>query len=171
MANIKTREKVVIGVMGIAVLYAAFEFLMPRKKDIGIDVKQKTEELNTFVTTLSAGMGKDTAKNLGSLIFARAEKEWARDPFLDEKSFKAWARAKEVAKELPKETAAAPKIEFVYSGYVETNRKRMAIINGVEYQEGENLDIKGYVLKSASPSSVVIENRGIGATVNVPLLE
>jgi len=27
------------------------------------------------------------------------------------------------------------------------------------------------VLKSVSPSRVVIENRGIGATINVPMLE
>ena len=67
--------------------------------------------------------------------------------------------------------AAAPKIEFVYSGYLEVDRKRMAIINGMEYREGEGLDIKGYVLKSVSPSSVVIENRGTGATINVPLQE
>jgi type II secretory pathway component PulC len=41
----------------------------------------------------------------------------------------------------------------------------------MEYREGASLDTKGYVLKSVSPSRVVIENRGIGATVNVPLLE
>ena len=47
----------------------------------------------------------------------------------------------------------------------------LAIINGIEYSEGESLDVKGYVLKSASPTKVVIENRGTGATVNVPLPE
>ena len=64
-----------------------------------------------------------------------------------------------------------PKIEFVYTGYLEVGRKRMAIINGMEYREGEALDIKGFVLKSVSPTKVVIENRGIGATLNVPLQE
>ena len=171
MANLETRQKIILGVMGIVILYAAFEFLMPKKKATAIDVKQKTEELNTFVTTLSAGMGKNEAKSLGPLIFARAEKEWVKDPFLDEKAFKAWIRAKEALKELPKEKAPPPKVDFVYSGYVEADHKRIAVINGLEYQEGENLEIKGYVLKSVSPSSVVIENRGIGAIVNVPLLE
>jgi len=168
MANLETRQKIILGVMGIAVLYAGFQFLMPKKKSIAIDVKQKTEELNTFVTTLTAGMGKDEGKALAPLIFARAEKEWVKDPFLDEKSFKALAAAKELSNELPK---VLPKVEFVYSGYIEAGRKQMAIINGMEYQAGENLEAKGYVLKSVSPASVVIENRGIGATVTVPLLE
>jgi len=98
MASLATRQKIIFGVMGIAVLYGAVDFLMPKKKDIGIDVKQKTEELNTFVTTLSAGISKDTAISLGPLIFARAEKEWAKDPFLDEKSLKEWIKAKEPIK-------------------------------------------------------------------------
>jgi len=169
MANLGTKQKIIIGVMGIAILYAAVDFLTPKKTPV-IDVKQKTEELNTFVTTLSAGMGKDTAKNLAPLIFSRAEKEWTQDPFLDEKSFRAWSKAKEGAA-APKEGAAAPKIEFVYAGYLEMDRKRIAIINGVEYEEGEALDIKGFSLKSVSPARVVIENRRIGATVNVPIQE
>ncbi len=159
----------ILGVMGIAVLYGAFDFLMPvSKKGPAVDITNKTVELNTFVTDLAASIGKDTSKNLETLIFSRAEKEWSQDPFLGAKAFKAWTQAKVADKE---PVAAAPKIDFVYSGYLEVGQKRMAIINGVEYPEGENLDVKGYVLKSVSPTGVVIENRGIGATTNVPLLE
>lgn len=153
--------------MGIAILYAAVDFLMPKKKNPVIDEKQKTEELNTFMTALSAGMGKDAVKNLGPLIFSRAEKEWTQDPFLDNKSFKAWVQVKKPVKE----GTPAPKIDFTYTGYLEMGRKRIAIINSIEYSEGESLDVKGYVLKSVSPTRIVIENRGTGATVNVPLLE
>lgn len=167
MANLGTRQKIIIGVMGIVILYAAVDFLMPKKKNPVFDLKQKTEELNTFVTTLSAGMGKDAPKSLGPLIFSRAEKEWTSDPFLDEKSFKAWVQAREQVKEV----VAAPKFEFVYSGYLEVNRKRMAIINGSEYQEGEALDIKGFVLKSVSPARVVIVNTATKAALTIPLLE
>ncbi|MCX5820495.1 MAG: general secretion pathway protein GspB [Deltaproteobacteria bacterium] len=101
-------------------------------------------------------------------FFSRAEREWTQDPFLDSRAYKSWTQVKVPAKDAG---AAAPKIEFVYTGYLEVDRKRMAIINGMEYREGEGLDTKVYVLKNVSPSSVVIENRGIGATVNVPLLE
>ncbi|MFH2076535.1 MAG: hypothetical protein ABIJ57_14515 [Pseudomonadota bacterium] len=172
MAGLATRQKIILGVTGIAVLYGAVDFLMPKKKDIGIDVKQKTEDLNTFVTTLSAGISKDTAISLGPLIFARAEKEWAKDPFLDEKSLKEWIKAKEpIKKGLLKEGMIAPKIEFSYAGYIEVDRKRMAIINGIEYGEGDALDIKGFVLKSVSPARVVIVNTATKATLTVPLQE
>jgi hypothetical protein len=168
MAKMGKRQMIILVVMVIVILYAAFDYLAPRKKIAGVDMAQKTAELKTFVTGLTAGLGKELSKNLGPLIFSRAEKEWTQDPFLDSRAYKSWTQVKVTAKEA---AAAAPKIEFVYSGYLEVDRKRMAIINGMEYKEGEDLDTKGYVLKSVSPSNVVIENRGIGATVNVPLLE
>jgi hypothetical protein len=169
MAKMGKREMIILGVMAVVILYAASDYLMPKKKTPGMDMVQKTAELKTFVTDLTASLGRDSSKNLGTLIFSRAEREWVQDPFLDGKSYKSWTQVKAVtAKEAG---VAAPKVEFVYSGYVEVGRQRMAVINGMEYSEGDGLDTKGYVLKSVSPSSVVIENRGMGATINVPLLE
>lgn len=159
---------IILGVMAVVILYFAFDYLAPKKKIPGVDMTQKTAELQTFVADLTTGSGKDSSKNLGTLIFSRAEREWTQDPFLDSRAYKSWTQAKAADKE---PVVAAPKIEFVYSGYLEVDRKRMAIINGMEYREGDGLDTKGYVLKSVSPSRVVIENREIGATVNVPLLE
>lgn len=169
MTKLGKRELIILGIVAIVILYAIFDFLSPNKKDSGIDTVQKSEELNTFVTELTGSMAKETSKNLGTIIFSRAEKEWAQDPFLDGKAFKAWTASKTInARE---EASAVQEIEFIYSGYLEVGSKRMAIINGIEYNEGEVLDVKGYVLKSISPSRVLIENRGIGATINVPLQE
>jgi hypothetical protein len=170
MAKMGKRQMIILGVMAIVILYAAYDYLAPKKKILGVNMAQKTAELNTFVTGLTAGLGKEPSSNLGTLVFSRAEREWSQDPFLDSRAYKSWTQVKVTAKEAGA-AAPAPKIEFIYAGYLEVDRKRMAIINGMEYSEGETLDTKGYVLKSVSPSNVVIENRGIGATVNVPLLE
>jgi hypothetical protein len=162
------REKIILGVMAIAILYAAFDYLTSNKKAQREDMGQKTDELNTFVTDLTASRGKDISKNLGALVFSRAEKEWTQDPFLDSKAYKLWTEAKTPAKETH---AAAPKIEFAYTGYLEIDQKRMAIINGMEYREGEALDIKGFVLKTVSPTRVAIENSTTRTLLNVPLQE
>jgi len=158
---------IILGVMGIVILSAAFYFLAPKKKASIPSMANKTVELNTFVTDLNAGLAKDATRNLNILIFRRAEKEWKQDPFLDAKSYRAWSKAREPAKA----GAAAPKIEFTYSGYLEVNSEKMAIINGMEYREGEELDVKGFVLKSVSPARVVIENRAARAAQTIPLQE
>ena len=157
--------------MAIVILYAAVDFLTPARKTSATNLKQKQDELNTFVATMTATLGKNAPKNLGPLIFSRAEREWTQDPFLDEKSHRSWVQAKTTMKEKEKVAIAAPKVEFTYSGYIEVGGKRMAIVNGNEYKEGEALDINGYVLTSVSPARVVIVNRATKAEQNVSLQE
>ncbi|MFO7665427.1 MAG: hypothetical protein R6V76_02270 [Desulfobacterales bacterium] len=171
MAKLAKREKIILGVMAIAIIFAAFVYLSPTKKSPGTteNVAEKTAELNTFTAGLAGTLKEDTMKNPGTLILARAEKEWARDPFLNSRDLVRWNEVK--AKKAKEESAAVAKIDFVYSGYFEVRGKRIAIINGIEYNEGEALDMKGYMLKSVSPEKVVIENRGIGAKISVPMLE
>jgi hypothetical protein len=171
MENLETRQKVILGIMVIAILYVAVDFLIPKKKDSAMNLKQKQEELNTFMATMTATLGKNAPQNLGLLIFSRAEKEWPQDPFLDEKSHRSWIQARTMMKEKEKDTNVAPKIEFTYTGFIEVGGKRMAIVNGNEYKEGEALDIKGYVLTSVSPTSVVIVNRATRAEQKVSLQE
>lgn len=170
MAKLAKREKIILGVMAIAIIIAAFVYLSPKKKSPGTteNIAQKTAELNTFVSSVAGSLKTDTMKNPGTLILARAEKEWMRDPFLSNRDLMKWNEAKA---RKAKEDAAVVKIEFVYSGYFEMGSKKMAIINGMEYKEGEALDVKGYMLRSISPVKVVIENRGIGATISVPMVE
>ena len=168
MANFGKREKIILGVMVIVILYAAYEFLAPKTRAVVEDTTRKTGEMNSFAADIAAGAGKDLAKNLGPLIFSRAEKEWTQDPFLDARIFKLRAEAKAP----PKETlASTPKMEFVYTGYLEVGGKRMAIINGVEYRESEELDIKGFVLNAVSPTQVVVENRATRKLLNIPMQE
>lgn len=173
MGKFGTREKIILGVMAIAILYAAFEFLYPKAKDSPAvstqkAMEQKTADLNKFVANLNASLDRDWMKNVGTLIFSRAESPWRQDPFLDGRSYRAWLKLKETAKEVK---APPPKIDFVYSGYVAAGQKRMGIINGIEYQEGQPLEIKGYVLKSINAETAVIENSLTGATETVPLQE
>ncbi len=47
----------------------------------------------------------------------------------------------------------------------------MAIINGYEYREGEQLEMEGYVLKKITPSYVLIENKNTGSEIEIPIQE
>ena len=165
MGKLGKRQMIVFAVMGIVIVCTAVVFLVPKKKVSTPSVTQQTAGLNTFMHNLNAGLVKDTTKNLNALIFSRAEKEWKQDPFLDAKTYRSWNKAREPAKVV----AAAPKSQFAYTGYLEVSKGRMAIINGMEYREGEDLDVKGFLLKSVSPARVVIENSSTKATQKVPL--
>lgn len=170
MAKIGLRQMIILGAMAIAILYAAVDYLVLQRKGPEADAKLNTAELNTFVTDLTASVGKAASQNFDALILNRAEKEWAQDPFLDRKAYRSWTEVK-VKSSAKKADLVPPPVAFVYSGYIASDPQRMAIINGSEYREGEALDIVGFVLRSVSPTRVVIENRKTGATLNVPLQE
>jgi hypothetical protein len=163
MAKLEKRQIVILVVMVIAVLYGAYELLWTKKKAPPVDPAQKTSELSKFVTGLSATIGAE--KDSTVIIFTRAEKEWAQDPFLDSRQQLAWARSQALAKAGPGDK----KIDFVYSGYLGSGKRSMAVINGMEYREGEPLEIAGFVLRSISRARVIIENLGTGATLDIPM--
>jgi hypothetical protein len=173
MGKLGKRETIILAVMVIAILFAAYDFLSSRGKNSAagksqMTSDQKAADLNQFVAALNAGAAKDSG-GAATLVLSRAEKPWQQDPFLGSRVFKAWAQARAPVKEAA--AGGPPKIEFAYSGYLEAGKKRMAIINGMEYREGEALEKKEFVLKSFTQERAVIENRGTGATVTVPLQE
>ena len=47
--------------------------------------------------------------------------------------------------------------------------KQIAIINGLEYRVGEQLEMEGYVLKRVTPSKVLIVNKNTGSEVEIPI--
>jgi len=164
MGKLGKREIIILGIMAIAILYGGYEFFIAgKKKPPSVAPSQKTAELSTVVSDLTASLGKDTTTSHSALVFNRAENVWAQDPFLENKTFREYAKLKAAMK------GEMGKLEFVYSGYLEMGKKRMAVINGVEYKEGEALEMPGYVLSSVSPTRIVIVNRGAGTSLNVQI--
>ena len=169
---LQKREKIILGVMGVAVLYAGFEFLVPKSKPVeqqpGSNIAQKTSDLNNFVAGITAKVGKDTTKGLNELVFARAEKDWAQDPMLASSVLRAQKKAEEAAKYVP---PPEPKVDFNYMGYIEAKGNRIAVVDGMEYREGEELQTKGYFLKTISPTNIVVASRKWGTEHTFSLQE
>jgi hypothetical protein len=169
MPKLTTRQIIILIVMAIAILYAAYDFLIASraKKDM-VDTGKKITELEAFMAEVTANMPKGSLSASDAYKINRAEAEWMRDPFFERKSFREWVKSKEPAKT---GGGTGQKMIFHYSGYLKVKDKKIAIINGVEYEPGESLEIEGYVLKSIYQDKVVILNQKNGAKLDVPLQE
>ncbi|MBU0986869.1 MAG: hypothetical protein KKH68_06405, partial [Proteobacteria bacterium] len=64
--------------------------------------------------------------------------------------------------------AVSQEVSFTYSGYMETGNQRLAIINGMEYTVGEELEPGGYTVNSISANQVVI---GVVGTDKIIVVE
>ena len=61
--------------------------------------------------------------------------------------------------------------KIIYSGYVDSGKNKMAVINGIEYRIGEELKEEGYILKQITPSKVMIFNKSTGNKLEIPIQE
>lgn len=148
--------------MAIAVLYAAYDFLIGQPAVKKAKMEARPVEIESFVSSISRDVVKDKIAGVDAYIIKKAETEWEKNPF--------WAKA-EYREFAGSESGSGLAAKIIYSGYVEAGRKRMAVINGYDYEPGDSLEIEGYVLKSVTPSRVLIVNPHTGSELFIPIQE
>jgi len=159
------REKIIVGLAALALGYGAMELLLPRAKVASVSQPQSLEGLNAFITKVADATRVGTAE-AGAIVIQKAEAAWKQDPFLEIQK----AKATEPKDTRPKETARLPNL--VYNGFMELGSKRLAIINGQEYEAGDKLNPGGFTIKSILPTRVVLVSaQGEGAPIVLPLQE
>jgi len=169
MPKLNRQRVIILSVMTLVLMFAAYDFFIaPRSKAEIVDIGKKTSELEAFLTDITSKLPKGSLPAADAYVLSRAEAAWVHDPFYEKKSFREWEKRKEQARA---GGGISRKVGFSYSGYLKVDNKNLAIINGVEYEAGEPLETKGYVLKSIYPAKVIIVNEKSGAKFDVPLQE
>ena len=170
-----TREKIVIGLMMVAVLWGGYNLLFTGSDNTSggsvATANQQIEDTKAFAQNVTQTVAKEvSAPSNTPYLLKRASVAWTRDPFLDRQTALTY-EAEKMAQEEAKEVSAA-ELGLVYSGYLMAGDKSLAVINGLEYEEGEKLDREGgYIVKSISPIQVVIGREGSTSRIIVPLEE
>ena len=149
------REKIIIGLTVLAVIYAGYTFLFPSGSPKTIpDLQQNTADLEQFLTGTLQSTQKDALTPIDESILRKATVRLAPDPFV------ASIRPLQASLEQKRRVAAKLDITVVYSGYVMIGRQQLAIINGVEYSVGEELKEGGYIVSAISPTSLTLRVKG-----------
>jgi hypothetical protein len=167
-----TREKIIVGVMCLTIVYGAYELLSggsrkPAPSAVPAAVNP-TDDLRTLVADLSKNLIENPSDRPVAYLAGKAEDPWGKDPFIDstaplKKQLPQAASAQEEA------VASAPALSFAFSGFLQMGATRMAIINGLEYAVGESLGTSGYVVRGITPKQVVIGKLNSSETIVVPL--
>jgi hypothetical protein len=153
------REKIIVGLMLLTVLYGIYALFFEGKSKSSIEQTASVssavqlENLNAFITKVAdasqAGLSKED-----KYIISRAETEWKQDPLitaeLTDRPRDEIDRQKQVIR------AAGPRPNFTYTGFMQMGDKQFAIINGFEYAPGDQLQEGGYRVSSITPTKVVV---------------
>jgi hypothetical protein len=147
-----TREKIIVGLMVLTVGYGAIELLLPRAKIVPSTSlpAQSVEGLNAFITKVADAVKAGTA-DAGTLAIQKAEAAWKQDPFMVIRK-----ATPQVAEKAASKEPLRPVPNMTYSGFLEIGAKRLAIINGMEYEAGDRLGTGGFTVKSVLPTKVIM---------------
>lgn len=144
------REKIILIIMGISLLFGGyFLFFNTPKKKSSVHKEVKIKELQVFVNDMLAKVsssGDFTDKD--AYIIEKATSPWEYDPF----STKDLQTTTDV-----NSRRGDQEIKFTYSGYIQIGKKLIAVINGLEYDVGEELVEPGYVVHSITPKKVMVK--------------
>ena len=162
MKKLNKRQIIILAVAALCVLYAVYELFIAGPAAKKTPAGAGSAPVETFVAEMSAELMQQKMVGVDAYIAKNAEIEWGKNPFWEKAAYREF---------VGKDTVSADAAKFLYSGYVDTGRKKMAIINGWKYEAGESLDIEGYVVKNINPSRVVIVKRGTGEELYVPIQE
>lgn len=157
-----TREKILFVLMVLALGYGAFELFYPSPRE---SPEEGFKAGEAAALDLARQVADDLARmELGpgeAYILELAAAEWPREP--------SWVMEREKPVEEPvREEGPGP---LTYTGYLEINERRLAIINGIEYQVGEQVEHEGLVLLSITPERVELKYNRTGQTIKAFYME
>jgi len=164
------REKIIVGFMVVAILYGGFSFLFPDSKSGRPKFSsQKAVAVTDFVTDLVRRIRAADTTETDTLIFKKAATTWRKDPFevvgkvdVDD------ARPEEEPEIVDRGELAG---SFNYTGYMEMGDSILAIINGLEYQVGDQLASEGAVLRKVTPKEAFIYVDAEKGLIVVPIVD
>ena len=158
------RERIILVVMGLVVIYGAYAlFFSGPKKGGGSSTVGRAGELNKMITSLAVELSKEGPTEVDKYITQRAEAEWGKDPLFEKKVSLTKEKMEIPGANIKKSGQSIdvlPDMSFTYSGYIEMGKVKIAIINGLEYEAGDEIAGGGYIVQTIYPNKVVIGVKG-----------
>lgn len=159
MLKVSKREKMILGSAAAAVIWGVCALIpSPAKGSQQPAANAGMTVVKEFIAGLDALIKENSPPDKIEYAIRAAESEWGGDPFSKTDG--------EAAAALP---GAKPAGGFDYSGYLEMNNRRLAVIDGVEYEAGELLEGDGYKVKDIFPYMVVVESIAEGKEIKINL--
>lgn len=152
--EISKRERIVLGLMAAAIVASAVMLAWPSEKTASSEMapEKLVESRNKAEAALaSLELIQATPTEIHAVISAR--QPWTRDPMAP----------RPADPESPVE-----RDRFAYTGFLRLGDKLLAVINGREYQAGEQLESGGFVVSSITPEAVELTNVTRRNTLRIP---
>src|SRR5512136_944248 len=129
MAKLQKREIVILSVAVVSVvLYIAYAFLFSDShKGDKVEVGKESVKTEKIISGLTDELNRNKLSDFDNYIINKAHVHWSQNPFFKRDLYRAWL----VKDGNSSEGISAVKI--IYSGYIDTGKNKLAVLNGIEY--------------------------------------
>ncbi len=150
---------VITVILGVYMMF----FDSPKKTSaINTEGARELELLNTFITKV-AEKTKSGPSKTQAYILNKAQTAWKQDPFVQ-------IEPKQIVEDTGPEPVLDSRVK--YTGFLQMGDKRLAIINGMEYEAGDLLESGGFIIRNILPNHVVVAPPGKNKkTMIIPMEE
>jgi hypothetical protein len=134
-----------------SVIYGVYVFFLEGPREVAsITVRgdKELDALNAFITKVVARTKKGLSEKQVYTI-KKAETPWRQDPLL--RIQPKMSEAEKAARQ-----PLVLKTKLLYTGFLQMGNKRLAIINDLEYEVGDELEPGGLILRNIHPNHVVV---------------
>ena len=152
--------------MFLAVVVGGYSlFFTSTSPEISFDSSKGGGGTKSFVTNLTNKMAQKDISDSSRYIISKAKADLKKDPFIRSEM----AIMAKADRELT--VTSVQKADFTYSGYLNMGMKSLVVINGMEYEAGDDLEQDGYFVKNIFPTKVVFGVKGRDNIIVLPLQE
>jgi len=168
---ISKREKIILIMMILAVMYGLFEFLFSSSPGPDMMVnKKKLEELKNSLSSSAVVISTGKLSDNQLYIIDNAAREWIKSPFKNNFSRDILPKQTIISGQEEKDNKKGIR-ELIYSGFLSMAKKQVAIINGLEYEVGDELETGGYIVKQIKSSEVLLKIKNQAKIISITLSE
>lgn len=149
------REKIILIVTVLVAFYGLFEFFLNAPSEtVPAAAMPEKESLNILKTEMQSAITDKPQDRVNTYILERAVAKWPATPFVT--SGLPVSSLESVKTDEPAEHDRTP-LDFTYAGYLAFGDRKLAIINGLEYEISEILPETGYEIRRIEPQFVVLK--------------
>ena len=109
---------------------------------------KELDSLNSFITKV-ADKTKNSLSEEQAYVLQKAQTEWKQDPLMQ-------IQPRMSKEEQAERQPLVLESKILYTGFLQMGDRRLAIINGVEYEVGDRLEPGGLIVRNIHPNHVVI---------------
>lgn len=146
------REKVIIGLMLSVTIFGAYSFLSSSSENTAANSEKVIVELNKSIVDLAGKINRNDRSSI-EYILQKAKERWKKDPFVE-----SIGGFDDLKKEDGYKQAADGPTSILFTGFIHVGDKMIAIINGLEYEEGDVIGNGSLSVQKISRGKVVLHS-------------